>query len=258
MNKLTDSHMHMDLVFLSSSKRVEWLIRNNCTCISWAFGKSITSDQDLQSYLRRQHEIVQDLNTLTLKTYYLTGIHPRNIYPDLTPEKVETFLLPHLDDDLCLGIGEIGLETGSQQEKELFIAQLEFASKLDVNRYKIGIHTPRKKKIEITTTILELLKSHEQLKPRIVMDHLGTETISSVLNSGYIGGVTLAPEKSSLKDLKNMIESIPGFSENIMCNSDSSTEVIEDFINASHDIEINQTVKDKLFYHNARNFWGLG
>jgi len=258
MNKLTDSHIHMDLIFLISSKRVEWLIKNNCTCISWAFGQKIKTNQDLENYLKRQHEIIQDLNTLSLKTFFLTGIHPRNMYPGLSPERIDSFLNPYLDDKHCLGIGEIGLETGSAQEKELFIAQLEYADKIGTDRVKIGIHTPRINKQQITREILNILDNFKPLKPGIVIDHLGSDTIHTVLNEGYTCGVTLAPEKTSLNDLKKMIECIPGFTDHIMCNSDSSTEFIEDFINASHDDGINHDIKEKIFHANAQEFWNPG
>jgi uncharacterized protein len=77
-----------------------------------------------------------------LPCYFLTGIHPRNILDQIKVHDVENMLAPFLENPYCLGLGEIGLETGHSKEKAIFAEQLALASKLKRQGIRIGIHTP--------------------------------------------------------------------------------------------------------------------
>ncbi len=118
----------MDRIFAEHPGRITWPKDVGCQPISWAFGKGIKSVSDLRRYLRAKRDTVHQIYQ-SVPCFYLAGIHPRNIPPDLRPVDIEDVLEPYLEDDLCLGIGEIGVETGRNQEKEIFSAQLRWTNK---------------------------------------------------------------------------------------------------------------------------------
>ena len=90
---------------------------------------------------------------MELKLYSAVGVHPRSISSDY--EIVLDKLPELLENKNVVAIGEIGLENGTKQEKEVFIKQLKLAQDLNI---KVIVHTPRtnKKEItELTATIIE-------------------------------------------------------------------------------------------------------
>lgn len=207
MKAVIDSHVHLDLIQEAHPQRIQWLCDHDCTVISWAFGRKIGSVRDLQTYLAGQRDMVQRIRSQTdLACYFLSGIHPRNIPPDLRPTDVVRLLASNLDDPSCLGIGEIGLEQASNREQEIFAAQLEMAQSLRGRHLCIGVHTPRTNKAAVTARTLDILRNFKDLKNKVVVDHCSPETLGSVLEAGYAAGITLSPIKTALADLIQMIE----------------------------------------------------
>jgi len=258
MKHLIDSHVHLDLIHKAHPHRIQWLCDHGCTVISWAFGQEIGSARDLQVYLTRQQETVNRIHRQAgLVCYFLSGIHPRNIPPDLRPEDVGRLLAPCMDDPRCLGIGEIGLEHASKQEQEIFCAQLELARSLKGRHPCIGIHTPRGNKSAVTVRTLDILRNFEDLKNQVVVDHCAPETLRSVLEAGYAAGITLSPIKTALADLIQMAASYPNALDRIMCNTDSGTQFNEDLIRAAGAGGLAEKVKAAVLHDAAAAFFGI-
>ncbi len=55
-----------------------------------------------------------------------------------------------MKDPKCLGIGEIGLDGYDQDQEKIFIEQLDWCINYLPENKRIGIHTPRNNKYEIT------------------------------------------------------------------------------------------------------------
>jgi predicted metal-dependent TIM-barrel fold hydrolase len=72
-----------------------------------------------------------------LKLYTALGVHPRSICPDI--EVVLEKLPSLLEDERVVALGEVGLETTSPEEKEIFKKQLFMADELNM---KVVVHTP--------------------------------------------------------------------------------------------------------------------
>jgi len=254
-DRIIDSHVHLDLIYKENPNRIEWLKEYGYILISWAFATGIKSLSGLKEYMQDKTDIIRHLRREGLDCFLLCGIHPRNIAPDIHPEDVEDILLPLLDDPICLGIGEVGLETGSNQEREILEAHLKLGPMLVDMGKRIGIHTPRKNKLEITFKILELLDNHSGLEEIIVIDHCTPETIGYVLEKGYWAGVTLSPIKTSLYDLKRIVNEYPLYLHRIMCNTDSGMVFYEDMYHLYRSKEFLPEVKNKLTFENAYQFF---
>jgi len=258
MNHLIDSHVHLDLIHKAHPQRIQWLCAHDCAVISWAFGQQIGSVRDLRACLDRQRETVHHIHRQAgLACYFLAGIHPRNIPPDLSPEGVARLLAPALEDSLCLGIGEIGLERAFKQEQEILCAQLELARSLKGRHLCIGVHTPRGNKAAVTFRTLEILGDYKDLKKQVVVDHCTPETLGTVLDAGYAAGITLSPAKSTLADLTEMVTSHATALHRMMCNTDSGSRFHEDLIRAAGSGRLTEKVKAAVFHDTAAAFFKI-
>jgi predicted metal-dependent TIM-barrel fold hydrolase len=248
---LIDSHVHLDLIERYHSHRIQWLMDHSCGVLSWAFVAKPRSIGHLEAGLLNHAECVQRLSATGMECAFLSGIHPRSIPPTLRPEQIETLLAAWQDAPLCLGIGEIGLETGTTLEKEVFIAQLEWARCRRGKSSIVGIHTPRANKRAITKATLKILSEFTDLSSSIVVDHCRPDTIGSVLASGFRAGVTLSPSKTSSEELKGILTDFSDCLDRIMCNTDSGSNFHEDMIRCIKGNEIPQQIRENIFHNNA-------
>jgi predicted metal-dependent TIM-barrel fold hydrolase len=225
--------------------------------VSWAFSKKVESAEGLARYLARQSRTLQEIASRHLTCRYLTGVHPRNIPPDLRPGDVAAMLLPHLDDDLCLGIGEIGLETASPREVDVLRAQLDLAGEVTGRGMVIGVHTPRRDKERVAGRILEVLEPYVTRADRIVVDHCTPAILGGVLAMGFRAGVTVSPIKSSFEDVTRMIEDHPEALDRIMLNTDSGSQYHDDLLRIAESRDLPERIRMALVRDNALRFYGL-
>jgi len=255
--RFVDSHCHLDMVNVFDPQGITWVRDMVCLPISWSFSGEITAADDLKTYFRKQQDVISQLNHNGLRCYYLSGIHPRDIPVDLGAEMVRELLTPNLDDPLCLGIGETGLETGSEQEKEILAAQLDMAGEVAGRGKIFGIHTPRQDKARITGELLEMLRDYPAYRENIVVDHCTEETIASVLQMGLWAGITMNPEKIRTDNLVRIIQAHKKDMGRIMLNTDSSTSFYRDLSILSREETIEERDRTALLRDNALRFYHL-
>lgn len=255
MKKIIDSHVHLDLIAQLYPERIEWLKENGCGLVSWSYFHEVDSVSTLKTGLKAKALCLHKLSAAGLFCHYLVGIHPRSIPPDLKPHKIAALLEPYLDDPLCLGIGEIGLETGDTKEKEVFSAQLEFGQSLMSCGKIIGVHTPRANKLAITESTLNILKNFPDLSALLVVDHCTAETIEAVLGAGFWAGVTISPIKTSWEDMKRIVTICQDQIDRIMCNTDSGGAFFEDLVQLGDNRDLPDTIRDKIFHKTAARFF---
>jgi len=253
-----DSHIHLDRLYKKAPAAIPAMRNTGCLPVSWAFGQGIESIEELERYLVHQARTIEEINRKCLPCFFLTGVHPRNIPSDLRPGDVPRLLFPHLDHPLCLGMGEIGLEKGGSQEREILLAHLEMAPEV-MNRGQVfGVHTPRADKLPITGLILDILKDFSSFKDRILVDHCTPETIDPVLRSGFWAGITLSPVKSSVCDLQTIAARHPQYLDRMVLNTDSGDALYHDLSDLVRaDQPLNREKRAKLTAINACRFYGI-
>ncbi len=150
-----------------------------------------------------------------LKLYGAVGIHPRSISPDY---QVVLDKLPSiLEDDKVIAIGEIGLETARDKEKDIFIKQLELAQKMQM---KVIVHTPRTNKREVTKVALSILDDHID-QSLIQLDHVDNSIVDLVVDFKGLRGITVQPQKMTPQEAVELLDEYG--TERFMLDSDMSS-----------------------------------
>lgn len=189
-----------------------------------------------------------------LKLFLALGIHPRSITPDF---KVILDKLPSLlKREDVVAIGEIGLETASSSEREVFSQQLQLAQELEM---KVIVHTPRCNKRDVTKITSAII--HDNINPSLVLvDHVDNSIIDFMIDFEGMLGITVQPQKMSPKGAVNLLDEY-GFDKFIL-NSDMSSS-------PSNPLSVPKTVHqmklagfeeveiEKVSRENASNFYGI-
>lgn len=254
---IIDSHVHLDLIERYHPHRIQWLKDNNCRVVSWSYFEGVTSVAHLQECLTSKAKCIHKLCKDGLDCLYLAGIHPRSIPPDITPEKIAALLNPFLEDPLCKGIGEIGLETGTTKEQDIFAAQLELGATLRDRSKTVGIHTPRANKQPMTKATLKILRQFSETASAIVIDHCTIDTIADVLNNGFWAGVTVSGQKTSVAELERVLTQHSDRIQRIMCNTDSGSSFFEDTVRLYRNNTFPNATCDQILYRNAARFFSI-
>ncbi|MCD7781273.1 MAG: TatD family hydrolase [Methanosphaera sp.] len=127
-----------------------------------------------------------------VKMYVAVGIHPRAIPDDY--ENVLNVLPEYFKMDHVIAVGEIGLDSITPIQEEVFIKQLQYA---DENKLNVIVHTPRGRKAEVTPRTIELLD--EYINPKQVqLDHIDFSIVDMAIDKDYSLGITVQPEKMSV------------------------------------------------------------
>lgn len=255
--RFVDAHVHLDHLFRDRPECLHGLRRSGCFPVSWAFSKGVDSTLDLVHYLDRQARVLREIARNHLPCRYLTGVHPRNIPSDLRPGEVSGLLRPHLEDSLCVGIGEIGLETASAREIDVLRAQLDLAGEVARRGMVIGVHTPRRDKERVAERILKVLEPYRIWSHRILVDHCTPQILGRVLTAGYWAGVTVSPIKGSFEEVIWMVDRHPKSLDRIVLNTDSGSRYHDDLQRIVSSDELPERVRSALVRDNALRFYGL-
>jgi predicted metal-dependent TIM-barrel fold hydrolase len=186
---MIDSHVHADTRPYEDFEIMKIAgIKKAVTCAHDPL-KMSTSDVIFDHWDRIVNNDFKRAASNGLKLYATLGIHPRSISVDF--ERALQKLPDYLKKDIVVAIGEIGLETASELEKEIFIRQLVVAESLNM---KVVVHTPRSNKKEITKISISLIE--ENIDPEmVIIDHVDNSIIDKVIELGSMLGVTVQPLK---------------------------------------------------------------
>jgi len=135
-----------------------------------------------------------------LNLYSAIGMHPRSISSDY--EIVLDKLPEMLEYKNVVAIGEIGLETGSKLEVEVFKKQLNLAQDMNM---KVIVHTPRTNKKAITEITASLIEDNIETN-LVQLDHVDRSIIERVLDFEGLLGITVQPQKMTPDEAVNMMD----------------------------------------------------
>lgn len=251
---IIDAHLHADCRPVEDFKNMKIAGVNaivSCAYDPLEMKKSNVSFEHFDRIINREAKRVENEG---IKLYCAVGVHPRAIPTDF--EKVIEKLPEYLEKKNVIAIGEIGLETADDLEQKVFVEQLKIA---DDNNYKIIVHTPRTKKVEITEKIVKLLDEH--INPRLVqLDHVDFSIVDSIIDKEYSLGITIQPLKMSTEETIQMLEKY-GYDKFVL-DSDISYAPSNPLSlpETKHELEkmgVNKNSINKVMFENVLKFYNI-
>jgi predicted metal-dependent TIM-barrel fold hydrolase len=150
-----------------------------------------------------------------MKHFCTIAMNPKEAEQLSLAREVIAGMMPFLDRQTSIGIGEIGFNNITKNEEIVLREQLEIARKLAV---PVIIHTPHNNKLEGTLKTLAICKEVGVNPELINIDHNTEETIQHVLEGGFYAGITMYPRtKCTPQRARDMIDQYG--SERILLNS---------------------------------------
>ncbi len=197
---MIDSHVHADTrPYEDFEKMAVAGIEAAVTCAHDPLKMSV-SDVVFDHWHRILNNDVKRAAENGLKLYVALGIHPRSISEDF--EKALEKLPSSLKNESIVAIGEIGLETASESEKNIFKKQLQLAEALEM---KAIVHTPRSNKKEITGITTSIIE--ENIDPEmVVIDHVDRTIVNDVIDMGAMLGLTVQPKKMTPDEAVSILD----------------------------------------------------
>ncbi|WP_440006069.1 TatD family hydrolase [Halomicrococcus sp. SG-WS-1] len=124
--------------------------------------------------------------------YVTIALEPKEAnYPEMA-ETVMERLPEYLDRENVVGVGEIGLDRGTEEEEYAFRKQLRMAEEREL---PVIVHTPHENKPEGTERLVEMIQEEDVTEERIIIDHNTEDTIDTSLRTDCWLGFTLYPGK---------------------------------------------------------------
>jgi predicted metal-dependent TIM-barrel fold hydrolase len=133
------------------------------------------------------------------------------------PRCVEVLdVLPrYLAKDGVVAVGEVGYDSMTKEEDEVFARQLQLAVEHDL---PVLVHTPHRDKLEGTKRTLDVVREAGLAPERVVVDHLNEVTVKLVKDSGAWMGFSIYPDTKM--DEHRMVEILRQYGlDNMIVNS---------------------------------------
>jgi predicted metal-dependent TIM-barrel fold hydrolase len=176
-------------------------------CIEPAFWSGVDK-QHAESFFDYFEQIIdfetrRAERTAGVDHYVTVGLEPKEAnYPEMADRVMER-LPEYLDRDHVVGVGEIGLDQGTEEEEAAFRRQLRLAEEHEL---PVIVHTPHTQKPEGTERIVELIEDEEVTQERIVIDHNTENTIDISARTDCWIGFTLYPGKCTAETAIDILE----------------------------------------------------
>ena len=126
----------------------------------------------------------------------------------------------YLEHERVVGIGEIGLNNGTEDEVKLFRAQLKIAK---ARNLPIIVHTPppgEPQVMPVTDQIIDIIHDEGFPIERSVLDHTAKDTVKKRLMTGATVGLSVCYDKNRPEDAAEMVMENPDKRDKLFINSE--------------------------------------
>ncbi len=193
--RFIDPHLHTDMIDDINLEKLAMAGMEAAVIPSPHMLKGLfTAETVLQLWRRLLDFEIKSLKSMCVEGYVALSIP----FYGLTPEAVEECLeqLPkYLKNERVVGMGEIGLDVGIEDEAKLFRAQLRLAK---AHNLPIIVHSPIRLAPQAPTVIKQIVNVINEEKfplDRVILDHTGESTFDYRVNTGAMVGLSVCHDK---------------------------------------------------------------
>ncbi|NHD19107.1 MULTISPECIES: TatD family hydrolase [unclassified Actinopolyspora] len=184
------------------------------------------------------------------------GLNPKEANDPRCREVLE--VLPrYLAKDGVVAVGELGYDSMTEAEDEVFAAQLALARQEEL---PVLVHTPHRDKVAGTRRSLDVVRESGIPPERVVVDHLNEVTVSLVADSGCWMGFSIYPDTKMDED--RMVRLLREYgTEGMLINSAADwgrSDPLKTIKTASAMLAagFDQSAVDSVFWDNPVRFYG--
>jgi len=183
----------------------------------------------------------------------------------VTPEGIEQCLeeFPkYLENERVVGMGEIGLDVGIEDELKLFKAQLKIAKE---HNLPIIVHNPVRftpGRLDVTKQIVSVIKEENFPLNRVVLDHAAEDTVDYCLTTGAMVGMSVCLDKMPPETAAEIIHKNLDKIDRILVNSEMGYGgdgyfSVPRVIVAMRMLGLKRNVIEKITFENPKKFFNL-
>ena len=226
-----DPHLHTDMIDDEDLEKLAMAGMEASVIPSPHMLKGMFSAEAVLQLWRRFLDFeVKSAKSMGVEAYVTLSIP----FYGLTPEGIAQCLKEfpkYLKHERVVGMGEIGLDVGIEDEAKLFRAQLKLAKE---HNLPIIVHTPIRLAPQAPTVIKQIvnvIKEENFSLDRVVLDHTGENTLDFRLNSGAMVGLSVCHDKMPPEIAAEIVLKNPGKRDRLLItpNWDMATMAISQF-----------------------------
>jgi predicted metal-dependent TIM-barrel fold hydrolase len=177
-------------------------------------------------------------------------------------EKALSLLPGLLENERVVAMGEIGLDTGSQYEIDLFREHLRIAKAHDL---PVILHTPIRfapQGEKVTPQVLEIIREEEFPVERCVFDHAGEATLEFRMSTGGMVGLSVCWDKMPPEVAARYVVDNPDKRDRIIINSELGGEgndyfMVPRVMLAMRLFGLDKATIEQVCYQNPKGFFQL-
>ncbi|MHA1378474.1 MAG: TatD family hydrolase [Candidatus Helarchaeota archaeon] len=260
MTSIIDTHIHS--IFRSNDDFINLVNKGVKTAITVAFYPIVPLYTN--TLIDLFNWIIQDEPRRTESTGIsilpAVGIHPRSIPQDISKEnlkKIRTKIVKAIEGKKIVALGEIGLESISSVEVDIFEFHLQIAKEYDI---PVIIHTPRKNKRLVTEKIIKILSKNRIEKG--VLDHINMEIINIGKKIDLNLGLTVQIGKLTPLNFYQIINEYEGEINRFVLNTDVGRDeanlyAAPEAVSMLEKKGINKNAIDLIAFQNAKKLFNL-
>lgn len=188
-----DPHIHMVSRTTDDYQR---MAQAGCVAVTepafWA-GFDRSSAQGFYDYYRQLTEYEpKRAAQFGIQHFTWLCINPKEADDPGFAREVIAIIPEFLEKETVLGIGEIGLNKNTKNERIILEEQIALAEK---HNQMVLVHTPHlEDKLKGTRIIMDAISASSIEPGRVLIDHVEEHTVNEVLDRGFWAGMTLYPE----------------------------------------------------------------
>lgn len=199
-NNLVDSHIHVTMLpYEGLQTMAAGGIKKIITC------SVVMAAQHAESYFDHFRQITgfyrKNAETLGIQLFSAIGVHPAGIPHDWT--RVIDALPEFLKTEGVVGLGEVGMNQGSQLEQDVLKAQLETARDHQV---PIIVHIPFENRPFMLDLTLRMAGQVGIPPHLLVVDHANLDIMEQINQFGAVPAITVRPRNVTLEVLSDNID----------------------------------------------------
>lgn len=191
--RIIEPHIHMIARTTADYERMAMMHTVACCEPAFWAGYDRTSPQAFHDYFTHITTFEPKRAAQYLIEHYAwIAMNPKEAEDVAFSREVIAFIPEFLQAPNVLGIGEIGLNRNTRNERTIFEEQVELAIQHDMMMW---IHTPHlNDKLKGTRMMLEALDNFSKLdRDKVCFDHAEEHTLPMIRERGYWAGMTIYP-----------------------------------------------------------------